>query len=64
MGRAVPREVALTPENRVRLVRAVVERVRVDEPANKVTVVLADIGQGDGDGATAEAGVVEEGVAA
>jgi hypothetical protein len=34
----------LTPENRGRLLRAIVQRVEVDEPENKVTVVLADLG--------------------
>lgn len=34
----------LTPENRARLVRAVVERVEVDEPENRICVVLADLG--------------------
>ena len=37
---------ALTPENQARLLRAVVERVEVDEPANKINVALADIGVG------------------
>lgn len=36
----------LTPENRGRLLRAVVQRVEVDEPANKVSVFLADLGIG------------------
>jgi hypothetical protein len=36
----------LTPENRGRLLRAVVQSVEVDEPANKVTVVMADLGAG------------------
>ena len=34
----------LTPENRGRLLRAVVQSVEVDEPANKVTVAMADLG--------------------
>ena len=34
----------MTPENRARLVGAVVERVEVDEPANRVSVALADVG--------------------
>jgi hypothetical protein len=34
----------LTPENRGRLLRAVVQRVEVNEPANKVSVFLADLG--------------------
>ena len=33
----------LTPENRGRLLRAVVQRVEVDEPANKVKVVMVDL---------------------
>lgn len=33
----------LSPENRARLLRAVVERVEVDEPANKVTIRLANL---------------------
>jgi len=33
----------LTPENRGRLLRAVVQRVEVDEPANKVSVFIADL---------------------
>jgi site-specific DNA recombinase len=33
----------LTPENRGRLLRAVVKRVEVNEPANKVTVFMADL---------------------
>jgi site-specific DNA recombinase len=36
----------LTPENRGRLLRAVVQSVEVDEPANQVKVVLADLGTG------------------
>lgn len=36
----------LTPENRGRLLRAVVQSVEVDEPANQVKVVLADLGAG------------------
>jgi hypothetical protein len=36
----------LTPENRGRLLRAVVQSVEVDEPANQVQVVLADLGTG------------------
>ncbi len=35
----------LTPENRGRLLRAVIERVEVDEPANRVTVHIADVGE-------------------
>ncbi len=34
----------LTPENRGRLLRAVVQRVEVNEPANQVSVFLADLG--------------------
>ncbi|MFT3838948.1 MAG: recombinase family protein [Myxococcaceae bacterium] len=34
----------LTPENRGRLLRAVVQRVEVDEPAGKVSVVIAEFG--------------------
>jgi hypothetical protein len=34
----------LTPENRGRLLRAVIQRVEVNEPANQVTVFLADLG--------------------
>jgi DNA invertase Pin-like site-specific DNA recombinase len=33
----------LTPENRARLLRAVVQRVEVDEPANKVSVHITDL---------------------
>jgi site-specific DNA recombinase len=33
----------LTPENRGRLVRAVIQRVEVDEPANQVQVFLVDL---------------------
>ncbi len=33
----------LTPANRVRLVRAIVERVDVDEPKNEVRVFLTDL---------------------
>ena len=33
----------LTPENRGRLLRAVVQRVEVDEPANKVQVFMVDL---------------------
>ena len=36
----------LTPENRGRLLRAVIQSVEVDEPANQVKVVLADLGAG------------------
>jgi hypothetical protein len=36
----------LTPENRGRLLRAVVQRVEVDEPANKVSVFIADLSAG------------------
>jgi DNA invertase Pin-like site-specific DNA recombinase len=36
----------LTPENRGRLLRAVVQSVEVDEPANQVKVVLADLEAG------------------
>jgi site-specific DNA recombinase len=36
----------LTPENRGRLLRAVVQSVEVDEPANQVKVVLADLSAG------------------
>lgn len=38
----------MTPENQVRLVQAVVERVEVDEPSGRVSAVLADLGA-DGD---------------
>lgn len=34
----------LTPENRGRLVRAVVQRVEVNETTNEVTVMLTDLG--------------------
>jgi site-specific DNA recombinase len=34
----------LTPENRARLLRLVVQRVEVDEPANEVRVFLVDLG--------------------
>ena len=34
----------LTAENRGRLVRAVIQRVEVDEPANQIKVFLADLG--------------------
>jgi len=34
----------LTPENRGRLLRAVIQRVEVDEPANQIKVFLADLG--------------------
>jgi hypothetical protein len=34
----------LTPENRGRLLRAIVQRVEVNEPGNQVAVVLADLG--------------------
>ena len=34
---------ALNPENRGRLVRAVVEKVEVDEPSGQVTAVLVDL---------------------
>jgi site-specific DNA recombinase len=33
----------LTPENRGRLLRAVVQRVEVDEPSNQVKVFMADL---------------------
>ena len=33
----------LTPENRGRLLRAVVQRVEVDEPENKVKVFMVDL---------------------
>jgi hypothetical protein len=33
----------LTPENRGRLLRAVVQRVDVDEPANRVKVFMIDL---------------------
>jgi hypothetical protein len=36
----------LTPENRGRLLRAVVQRVEVDEPANRVRVVMTDLEDG------------------
>jgi site-specific DNA recombinase len=36
----------LTPENRGRLLRAVVERVEVDEPANQIKLFFADLGAG------------------
>jgi site-specific DNA recombinase len=45
---------ALTPENRGRLVRAVVERVEVDEAENKIRIVMADLdGAADQQGAAA-----------
>ena len=34
----------VAPENQGRLLRAVVQRVEADEPANKVKVALADLG--------------------
>ena len=34
----------LTPENRSRILRAVVERVEVNELANQVSVFLSDLG--------------------
>ncbi len=34
----------LTPENRGRLLRAVIQRVEVNEPSNRVSVFLADLG--------------------
>ncbi len=37
----------LTPENRGRLVRAVIQRVEVDEPANQIKVFVADLGAGE-----------------
>ena len=40
---------AMTPNNRVRLMRAVVRRVEVNEPDGQVRVILNDLG-------TAEAG--------
>jgi DNA invertase Pin-like site-specific DNA recombinase len=36
----------LTPENRGRLLRAVVQSVEVDEPANRVKVFIVDLGDG------------------
>ena len=36
----------LTPENRGRLLRAVVQRVEVDEPANRVKVFMVDLAEG------------------
>lgn len=36
----------LTSENRRRLLRAIVERVEIDEPANKVSVFIADLSAG------------------
>ena len=36
----------LTPENRARLLRVVIERVEFDEPANEIRVFLADLGAG------------------
>ena len=36
----------LTPENRARLLRVVVERIELDEPANEVRVFLADLSAG------------------
>ena len=44
----------MTPENQVRLVQAVVERVEVDEPSGRVSAVLADLGA-DGDDEPADA---------
>ena len=40
----------LTPENRVRLLRAVVQSVEVDEPANRIRVFLQEPGDGSVDG--------------
>jgi hypothetical protein len=37
----------LTPENRGRLLRAVIQRVEVDEPAAKVSVFMAELGLSD-----------------
>ncbi len=36
----------MTPENRARLLRAVVQRVEVDEPANVVRVHITDLSAG------------------
>jgi hypothetical protein len=36
----------LTPENRGRLLRAVVQQVEVDEPANRVKVFMVDLCEG------------------
>ena len=36
----------LTPENRGRLLRAVIQSVEVDEPANRVKVLIVDVGDG------------------
>lgn len=36
----------LTPENRSRLLRAVVQSVEVDEPANRVKVFMVDLSEG------------------
>jgi len=36
----------LSPENRGRLLRAVIERVEVDEPANQVSVLITDLSAG------------------
>ncbi len=36
----------LTPENRARLLRVVVERVELDEPANEIRVFLTDLAAG------------------
>jgi hypothetical protein len=33
----------LSPENRGRLLRAVIQRVEVDEPANQVSVFITDL---------------------
>jgi hypothetical protein len=47
---------ALTPHNRGRLVRAVVERIEIDEKNNRVQTFLADIGSGTlGNESTAKA---------
>jgi len=37
----------LTPLNRGRLVRSIIERIEVDEPANRITVAFAPLGGGD-----------------
>jgi hypothetical protein len=44
----------LTPENRGRLLRAVIQRVEVNEPANQVSVFLADLGADVPDEAASE----------
>ena len=52
----------LTPENRGRLLRAVIQRVEVDEPANQVRVFVADL-TAEVPEAYATRGLVHEGAA-